>query len=337
MSEAVQSALTGGAVALLLVYAVLHLRGPRGAEVVLGLLFASGAAYMTAVWARTAGPRGLAEMAAVVAAPGPWLFLAAAWAYFEDRVWRRRTLLAGAAAMCALGAGALTHIPVLHRGFDVAAAGLFLAALVMAARGWRDDLVAERRRDRAWFLGAGAVLGLAITALSALRPALAAPFAALAVLAALLAYGVRYLRVETPLAEAEPIPPSAARPTPPDPRIEGLAQRIRLAFETDRLHRHEDLSLSRLARHLDAPEHHVRSAINRGLGARNFNAFVNGYRLREAAEALASSADAETPITTIALDAGFASLPTFNRVFRAAYGEAPGAFRRRALSSTART
>ena len=75
------------------------------------------------------------------------------------------------------------------------------------------------------------------------------------------------------------------------------------------------------------PEYRLRRAINQGLGERNFNAYLNGFRLAEVREALSDPAQRETPILTIALDAGFGSLAPFNRAFRAAEGCTPSEYR----------
>jgi AraC-like DNA-binding protein len=68
--------------------------------------------------------------------------------------------------------------------------------------------------------------------------------------------------------------------------------------------------------------------INAQLGHRNFSAFVNGYRLAEAEAALADPGQAEIPILTIALDAGFGSIGPFNRAFKAHTGLTPTEYRR---------
>ena len=69
-------------------------------------------------------------------------------------------------------------------------------------------------------------------------------------------------------------------------------------------------------------------AINQGLGHRNFNSFVNGYRIAEVKAALADPRQAEVPVLTIALDAGFNSLGPFNRAFKAETGLTPTEYRR---------
>jgi AraC-like DNA-binding protein len=87
--------------------------------------------------------------------------------------------------------------------------------------------------------------------------------------------------------------------------------------------------LAALAGRLGAPEYRLRRLINQRLGHRNFSAFLNGYRLDEAIAALEDPSQAEVPILTIALDAGFQSVSVFNRAFKVRTGVTPTEFRRR--------
>src|SRR5438046_3672191 len=96
----------------------------------------------------------------------------------------------------------------------------------------------------------------------------------------------------------------------------------------DRIYRDEKLTIGALALRLAVPEYKLRRLINRQLGYRNFNVFLNDYRIREAKAALADPAQAEVPVITIAMDAGFQSLGPFNRAFKAATGATPSEYRR---------
>jgi AraC-like DNA-binding protein len=95
----------------------------------------------------------------------------------------------------------------------------------------------------------------------------------------------------------------------------------------DRAYRQEGLSIGQLALRLGLPEYRLRQLINRGLGYRNFAGFLNFYRIADAKAALADLAQADVPILTIALDAGFNSLGPFNRAFKAETGMTPSEFR----------
>jgi AraC-like DNA-binding protein len=100
----------------------------------------------------------------------------------------------------------------------------------------------------------------------------------------------------------------------------------------ERVYRQEGLTIGALAAKLGLTEYRLRQAINEGLGYRNFNAFLNRYRLNEARAALSDPAQREVPVLTIALDAGFQSIGPFNRAFKADTGLTPTEFRRDALA-----
>jgi AraC-like DNA-binding protein len=95
----------------------------------------------------------------------------------------------------------------------------------------------------------------------------------------------------------------------------------------DGAYRQTGLTISGLAQQLSHPEHKLRRLINQHLGFRNFSAFLNSYRIREAQERLADPDQARTPVLTIALDLGYGSLGPFNRAFRATTGTTPTAWR----------
>jgi AraC-like DNA-binding protein len=62
---------------------------------------------------------------------------------------------------------------------------------------------------------------------------------------------------------------------------------------------------------------------------------VNHYRIAEAKAALRDPRQAEVPVLTIALDAGFNSLGPFNRAFKADTGMTPTEVRRSSLAALA--
>jgi AraC-like DNA-binding protein len=104
---------------------------------------------------------------------------------------------------------------------------------------------------------------------------------------------------------------------------------------TERVYRQEGLTIGGLAVKLGTPEYRLRQAINEGLGHRNFNVFLNGYRIGEAKAALADPEQKDVPVLTIAMDAGFQSIGPFNRAFRAETGMTPTEYRRATLAAAA--
>jgi AraC-like DNA-binding protein len=131
-------------------------------------------------------------------------------------------------------------------------------------------------------------------------------------------------------------PPSAgaagAAEEPVDTRLLATLERL---MRVERLYRQEGLTIGTLAAKVGVPERRLRHAINRGLGHRNFNEYLNQHRLADAKQALADPAQAKVSILTIALDAGFQSLGPFNRAFKADTGQTPTEFRRAATANTA--
>lgn len=127
--------------------------------------------------------------------------------------------------------------------------------------------------------------------------------------------------------------PRAAAPEKADDAwMPALAMRLAAHMEQERAYRDDGLTIAKLAAVLGEQEYRLRRLINGHLGHRNFAAFLSGYRLGEVKAALSDEAQAEVPILTIALDAGFGSLGPFNRAFRDAQGCTPSEYRRRALA-----
>ena len=134
-------------------------------------------------------------------------------------------------------------------------------------------------------------------------------------------------------AAAAPDDPESV-PPPPDPADDRLAAALDQAMREQRLYRGEGLSIAGLAAHLDVPEYRLRRVINQRLGHRNFNAFVNAWRLQDTYDALSDPRHRDRPVLTIALEAGFQSIGPFNRAFKAATGLTPTEFRQQKLADS---
>ena len=118
-----------------------------------------------------------------------------------------------------------------------------------------------------------------------------------------------------------------------EPGEQQLVANLERLMTAERAHRQDGLTIGSLAQQLGLPEYRLRRLINQALGYRNFNSFVNRYRIAEVKAALADPGQAEVPVLTIALDAGFSSLGPFNRAFKAETGVTPSEYRRQALGS----
>jgi len=345
-----ETALRGGASVLLLLVAALLLRDYRRWPAArLGALFAlGGLAYALCSTPAFHAAAGVLSYPAVAIATGNnlvfWLF---ARALFDDTFRLRPAYAALWAVIVALGFldatsqdfGPAAVARILGPARGLQAVGFALLATLQTIASWPADLVEGRRRLRVFVVAAAAAHTL-LTVWAALAahgtpslPIRTLDVAALTAIAAVVAWSLLRVSADTVLT-------SAAAPGAPPPeraRILDEDDRRRLA-ELDRLmahervYRQERLSIGRFAQQLRIPEHRLRRLINGGLGHRNFNAFLNGYRLADAKAALADPAEAEVPVLTIALDAGFNSLGPFNRAFKAETGLTPSEFRRAALA-----
>jgi AraC-like DNA-binding protein len=105
-------------------------------------------------------------------------------------------------------------------------------------------------------------------------------------------------------------------------------------MQHQRLYRGDSLTIASLAAQLAVPEYRLRRVINQRLGHRNFNAFVNAWRLQDTFDALADPRHRDRPVLTIALEAGFQSIGPFNRAFKAATGLTPSEFRQQKLADS---
>jgi AraC-like DNA-binding protein len=314
-----------------------------------GVLFCAGAAahtltQMRGVEAALGWAFALVWMFSVM---GAGLFWAFALELFEDRArfdWRR---LAPAFALLAIGALAKASpqgvAKPLWLAHHLIGAALMAHVLVVVATGWKSDLVEPRRRLRGPVLAAGAAYTLIVAIVESgevvWRSAAAlSPVAAFALLAMSMAGMAAFLRADPALfgparKGAAPTPPAAA------PALAGedaaAAAALDRLMREERLYREAGLTIAALAARLRLPEHRVRRLINQQLGHRNFNAFLNQWRLGDATQALSDPGQRAVPISTIALDAGFQSLGPFNRAFKAETGVTPSEFRERALGSRA--
>lgn len=111
-----------------------------------------------------------------------------------------------------------------------------------------------------------------------------------------------------------------------------LKEKLDAIMDSEQAWLEPTLSITTLAERIGAPEHQLRQLINKTMGQRNFRSFLNHYRLTAAKRALADKALAATPILTIAMDSGFASLSSFNRAFKMETGSTPSEYREAALN-----
>lgn len=123
-------------------------------------------------------------------------------------------------------------------------------------------------------------------------------------------------------------------PPAPSPEADRLRERLRVLVEVDQVHLDPDLTFDRFVSLMGAPDRTVRRLINQQLGHDHFRTFLNSHRMIEARRRLTDPARRHDKLITVAMDSGFSSLASFNRVFQDLESCPPSVFRQRALAPT---
>lgn len=345
----------GAGQALLQLLQVVRHRQPSSQSRWLGLLLVSALAYflnaVVSSWV-------LALLANLM--PGlMWLFCASV---FDDHH-RTKSWQLGLVAFSAIAPILARLSPALQAGswpvFLLQVPQLLefvflILAVAIIAKSWRDDLVQARRRLRVGFCGFLVFYVLlliftreVINPTAQWFPAAQYSLSALVLLlsnALLLRFGGGIWRdmVDSALTDGRRDPPhiadenNAAEPVEERAKaannsasemdlslLKGLAG----LMQEHKIYREAGLSIGQLAARLDVPEYRLRQAINQGLGYRNFNDFLNSYRVQEAAQRMISEAEKSTPVLSIALDVGFKSISSFNKSFKDRFEVTPSTYR----------
>ena len=98
-------------------------------------------------------------------------------------------------------------------------------------------------------------------------------------------------------------------------------------MQEKRLYLNEELTLHQLAAQLDVPTYHLSQALNEEL-QKNFFDFVNEYRVEEVKQKVADPTFQKYTLLAIALESGFRSKASFNRVFKRFTGMTPSEYKK---------
>jgi AraC-like DNA-binding protein len=269
-----------------------------------------------------------------------WLF---ARALFDDAFQLRRWHIAPWAAVATLSLVNCLVLAPMHlvdpRILAIAMTVISLVFVGLAVgqtmASWSADLVEDRRRLRVFVVVATAIyaavnagLQLVVSGNGAPGAVATAHNAILAAVVIVLAYALMRIRGETIFSQAEAPRAALAPASEPDVADPRLLDALMRLMADERIYRHDGITIGTLATRLAVPEYRLRRLINQQLGYRNFNVFLNNHRIEEAKAALADPSQAEVPVITIAMDAGFQSLGPFNRAFKATTGVTPTEYRR---------
>lgn len=123
--------------------------------------------------------------------------------------------------------------------------------------------------------------------------------------------------------------PKAKVQTVDDPQ---LSAKLQALMEQQKVYKTEGLTIGTLAELMNEQEYKLRRLINSQLGFRNFNDFLNQYRVNDACEVLSDPTQTNKTILEIAYDLGYQSIGPFNKAFKDLKGTTPTAYRKSQVS-----
>jgi len=218
-----------------------------------------------------------------------------------------------------------------------------LHVIIMALSGRADDLILKRRRLRVPFaVGMGiicATLYGAVLIVSVFNSELTAMLGRVTYIACIASIFIFAMTVNLVMISLFADTPQFSQlinwdensQIPPTPEQHSINPRtinkITELMVSEKLYEDPDLTISSLAKRALIKEHKLRRVINSGLGYRNFNQFLNYYRIKEACRLLLSEENPEHSISLISYEVGYASLSSFNKAFKDLTGMTPSTFR----------
>jgi len=107
-----------------------------------------------------------------------------------------------------------------------------------------------------------------------------------------------------------------------------LIDKIEQKLIVEKLYQKPGLTVEQFANEIGVHRNKLRKLITNYYGVKNFNQFLNQYRLKQVVHELQST---DNLISTIAYNSGFSSLSVFNTLFKSKFGVTPNEFRNQLL------
>lgn len=214
-------------------------------------------------------------------------------------------------------------------------------AIYWTMKGWRADLVDDRRVLRWFIIGVQGALIFSVVLvenflLESESTSYATNQAAIVFAIAVLALGMLLVAMRFDYVSLTYVIRKVTELTvEPEAESHGAfdIDSFNRSFRDGKLYREPGLTIAMLAKKLNLPEYRLRAFIHKQLGFRNFNAMLHQYRIEDASEALADKANQGVPVLTIALTVGYQSITPFNNAFRQIKGVTPSEYRKRSTNA----
>lgn len=109
--------------------------------------------------------------------------------------------------------------------------------------------------------------------------------------------------------------------------LQEVLTKLKKSMEVERLFLNPDLNLERLSQSTGIPSKAISAVLNQHL-QKSFNEFVNGYRVDELKKRMNENPESNLTILGMALECGFNSKASFQRIFKEMTGVSPGAYQK---------
>jgi AraC-like DNA-binding protein len=203
-------------------------------------------------------------------------------------------------------------------------------ALIIAAQQWRDDLVQERRYIRGGVISVSAFyIFLVIIIEQVFKLQWEGLHLIQGAVAALLIISINFFLFRLRTSSLFNTVTDKNKTTTPNKLPSKELARIIEAMVEGKLYQTDGITISSFAKHLSIHEYKLRQLINGELNYRNFNDFLNFYRIKEVSEKLVEAEHVQTPVLTLALESGFRSLSSFNKSFKETHHITPTQYRKK--------
>jgi AraC-like DNA-binding protein len=248
-------------------------------------------------------------------------------------------LILSALSLYGEGASDSSTVQVMSTAMDIMMLAFVGFAIYWTIKGWRADLVDDRRVFRWFIIGVqGALIFIVIFVENFLIQSDSGSYASAQFLLvssiAFLALGMVLVAMRFDLVSLNAVirrvtelneEPETGETKPFD--IDSFNK----AFRDAHLYREAGLTIAGLAKKLSMPEYKLRAFIHKQLGFRNFNAMLHKYRIEDASRALQDKESQSLPVLTIALSVGYQSITPFNNAFRQIMGVTPSEYRKQSM------
>jgi len=343
MFEQINEVLQVGSVILLLVTGLLLLvHSKQGKHLWLGICFGLSIVCYLIVGSEAARQSRLLRLLLLTGAfTNPVFFWFLAKAIFDDHFKPSLAIVGWLVLIIATHANFYfsnppTSLELLVDGFVIAgqitSIGFVVAAFYTAIKTKQDDLIDSRLHFRNVFVVVTAVLTIVSIVMEVI------PVTPLTEIYFKISQRICILGITTWfLANNFSIRPGIfflgnSKPKPSDNEDPQLKSSLVTLLNDQKIYRKEGLTIRRLAELMNVQEYRLRKLINGQLGFKNFNDFLNQYRIDEASSILADPTQSEKTVQEISYQLGYQSIGPFYKAFKEMKGITPTSFRKVHLS-----